>query len=101
MDTKIFETEQGVAVTADLSQQEPHVEVVDLKSSVAFSDERLAVGISMIGLQTKRLSRAQRKRLIRERKMGEGTWMEKKPPRKTPSQDKGAVGSSGCVKRPH
>jgi hypothetical protein len=34
--------------------------------------------------------------------MREGTWMEKKPPRKTPSsQDKGAVGSSGGVKRPH
>jgi hypothetical protein len=31
-----------------------------------------------------------------------GDWMEKKPPRKTPtSQDKGAVGSRGGVKRPH
>jgi hypothetical protein len=31
-----------------------------------------------------------------------GTWTEKKPPRKTPSyQDKGTVGSSGGVKRPH
>jgi hypothetical protein len=78
------------------------VEVVDLKPSVASSDERLAAGISMIGLQTKRLYGAQRKRLIRERKMREGTWTEKKPPRKTPlSQDKGAVGSSGGVKRPH
>jgi hypothetical protein len=44
------------------------VEVVDLKSSVASSDEeKLAAGISMIGLQTKRLSGAQRKRLIREK----------------------------------
>jgi hypothetical protein len=34
--------------------------------------------------------------------MREGTWMEKKPPRKTPSSlDKGAVGSTGGVKRPH
>jgi hypothetical protein len=34
--------------------------------------------------------------------MTEGTWMEKKPPGKTPSsQDKGAEGSSGSVKRPH
>jgi hypothetical protein len=57
MDKKIFETEQGVAVTADLSQQEPHVEVVDFKSSAASSDEeRLAAGISTIGLETKRLS---------------------------------------------
>jgi len=56
----------------------------------------------MIGLQTKRLSGAQQKKLTRERKTKEGSWMEKKPPRKTPSsQDKGAVGSSGGVKRPH
>jgi hypothetical protein len=78
------------------------VEVVDVKSSVASSDERLAAGISTIGLQPKKLSGAQRKRLFRERKMRDGTWTEKKPPRKTPSsQDKGTVGSSGGVKRPH
>jgi hypothetical protein len=79
------------------------VEVVYLKSSVASSnEERLAAGISTIGLQTKRISGAQRKRLIRERKMKEGTWTEKKPPIKTPSsEDKGTVGSSGGVKRPH
>jgi len=102
MDTKIFGTEQGAGTTADLSQQEPHVEVTDLKFPVPSSDEeRLAAGISTIGLQTKRLPGAQRKTLIRERKMREGTWMEKKPPRKTPSQDNGAVGSTGSVKRPH
>jgi hypothetical protein len=79
------------------------VEVVDIKSSVASSgEERLAAGISTIGLQTKRLSGAQQKRLTRERKMKEETWAEKKPPRKTPSsQEKGAVESSGGVKRPH
>jgi hypothetical protein len=50
--------------------------VADLKSSVASSDEeRLAAGTSTIGLQTKRLER-NGKRLIRERKMREGTWME-------------------------
>jgi hypothetical protein len=78
------------------------VKVVDIKSSIASSDEeRLAAGISRIGLLTKRLSEAQRKRLTRERKM-EGTWMEKKPPRKTPSsQEKGVVESSGGVKGPH
>jgi hypothetical protein len=49
------------------------VEVVDLKSSLASSDEeRMAAGTSTIGLQTKRLSGAQRKRLIRERKMRKG-----------------------------
>jgi hypothetical protein len=31
MDTNIFEAEQGAAAPADLLQQEPHVEVVDLK----------------------------------------------------------------------
>jgi hypothetical protein len=77
MDTRNFETKQEAATTADLPQQEPHEGVSDLKSSVASSDEeRLAVGISMIGLQTKRLSGAQWKRLIRKRKMKEGTWME-------------------------
>ena len=70
------------------------MEVIDVKSSAVSSDEeRLAAGISMIGLQAKRLSGAQQKRLTRERKMREGNWMEKKPPRKTPmSQEKGAVG---------
>jgi hypothetical protein len=50
------------------------VEFADLKFSVPSSDEeRLAAGISTNRLQTKRLSGAQRKRLIRERKMREGT----------------------------
>jgi hypothetical protein len=103
MDTNISEPKQGAAATADLLQQEPHMEVVDIKSSVASSDEeRLTAGISTIGLQTKRLSGAQRKRLTRDRKMKEGTWTEKKPPRKaSSSQEKGAVESSGGVKRPH
>jgi hypothetical protein len=102
MYTNISEPKQGAADTADLLQQQPHVEVIDIKSSVASSDEeRLAAGVSMIGLQTKRLSGAQQQRLTRERKM-EGTWTEKKPPRKTPlSQQKGARKSSGGVKRPH
>jgi hypothetical protein len=51
-----------------LSQQEPHEEDAELKSSAASSDEeRLAAGISTTGLQTKRLSGAQQKRLTRER----------------------------------
>jgi hypothetical protein len=67
MDMKIYETKQGAATTSDLSQQEHHEEVAELKSSAASSDERLAAGVSTIGLQTKRLSGAQRKRLTRER----------------------------------
>jgi len=83
---KNFETKQEAATTADLSQQEPHSKVADVMPSAASSDEEtLAAGISTIGLQTKRLSGAQRKRLTRERKKREGTWTEKKPPGKTPS----------------
>jgi hypothetical protein len=101
MDTSIFEIKQGATTSADLLQQKSHVEVIEKKPSVASSDEeRLAAGISTIGLQVKRLFGAQQKRLKRERKMREGTWTEKKPPYKTPSpQDKGVVGSSGrCEK---
>jgi hypothetical protein len=102
MDTSISEAKEGATTSADLLQQEPHVEVIEQKPSVASSDERLAAGISTIGLQTKRLSGAQRKRLTRERKERAETWTEKNPPRTNPSsQDKGAVGSSGGVKRPH
>jgi hypothetical protein len=103
MDTNTFEPEQEAAVPADLLQQETHVEVVDSKFSVYLSDEgRLAAGVSMTRLQTKRLAGAQRKRLTRERKMKEGTWTYTKPPRKTPSsQEMGAVGSSGGVRRPN
>ena len=56
MDTNNSETKQGAALPADLLQQKPHVEIIDLKSS---DEERLAAGISTIGLQAKRLSRAQ------------------------------------------
>jgi hypothetical protein len=59
MDTNTSEPEQEVAVPAELLQQEPHVE-----SSVDLSDEvRLAAGVSMTRLQTKKLSGAQWKRL--------------------------------------
>jgi len=100
---KNFETKQEAATTADLSQQQPHSKVVDVMPSVASSDaERLDAGISTTGLQTKRLSGAQWKRLTRERKMREGTWTEKKPPGKTPStQSKNGAGSSRGVKRHH
>jgi len=98
-----FITKQEAATTADLSQQEPHLKVVDVMPSFASPDEeRLAADISTIGLQTKRLSGVQRKRLTRERKMREGTWTEKKPPGKAPStQSKDGAGGSGGVKRPH
>jgi phosphosulfolactate phosphohydrolase-like enzyme len=53
MDINIIEPEQGVAVAADLLQQESQVEVVGCKPSAVPSDEdRLAAGISTIGLHS-------------------------------------------------
>jgi hypothetical protein len=104
MDTNTFEPEQEAVVPADLLQQEAHVEVVGPKPSTDLSDEvRLAAGKSMTRLPTKKLSAVRWKRLTRERKMKkEGTWTDKKPPRKTPSSlGMGAAGSSGGVKRAH
>jgi hypothetical protein len=90
MDTKVMDLKQGA--TADLLQQKPHVEAVD----------SLAAGISTTGLQTKRLSGAQREKLNREGKMREGTWTVEKHPRITPlSHVKGIAGSSGGANRPH
>ena len=101
MDMNVKELKQGASKIADLLQR--NKEVLEPKPSTASSDEEiLAAGISTIGLQAKRLYGAQRKKLIKERKMREGTWMQEKPNRKnTPSQDKGKAGSSGGVKRPH
>ena len=104
MNTNESEPKQGADTSADLlSQQQPQMKAVEPKLSAASSeDERLVTGISTIGLQTKRLSGAQRKRLTRERKMREGTWTVEKPPSKPPSsQTKGVAEGSGGVKRPH
>jgi hypothetical protein len=77
MDTN-SETKQEAATTADLPQQEPREGVADLKSPVASSDEeKLAAGISTIGLQTKRLSGAQRKKAY-QRKEDEGRDLDGK-----------------------
>jgi hypothetical protein len=101
MDMKEIELKQGA--TADLLQQKPHVEAADSKTSAVSSDEeRLAAGISAIGLQTKRPSGAQRRKLTRERKMKEETWTAERPPGKTASSRvKGTAWGSEGVKRPH
>jgi hypothetical protein len=84
-----------------LLKQKPQKEVLESKPSTASSDEeKLAAGISTIVLQAKRFSGAQRKKLVRGRKMKEGTWMVE-PKRNFPSQDKGTAGSSVGVKSPH
>jgi hypothetical protein len=70
MDKKTFElqSKQGAATSADLLQQEPHVEVTDPKPSAASAGkERLAEGITTIRLQTKRLSGAQRRESLLEK----------------------------------
>jgi hypothetical protein len=82
MDTNVNKPRQEAS--ADLSQQEPHTEAIEKTSATSSEEERLAAGVSMIGLQAKRLSGAQRKKLMRERKMKEGTWTAEKPQRKTP-----------------
>jgi hypothetical protein len=81
VDTVFDEPEQGVTLAADLLQ-DTHAEVVGSKPSIVPSDEeRLAAGISTIRPQTNRLSGAQWKKLIKARKMKEGTWTVEKPPR--------------------
>jgi hypothetical protein len=54
MDTSTSKTIQGAVNPADFLQQEPHAEVVEQKLSTVSSDEeKLAAGISTIGLQAK------------------------------------------------
>jgi hypothetical protein len=98
-----FETEQGATTTADLLQQGPHVEVADLGTPAVSSDEeRLAAGISTIGLHAKAPSGAQRRRFTREGGMKEGTWMAERSPGGAPSSRvKGTAGGGGGVKGPH
>jgi hypothetical protein len=95
-----LEFKQGAVISADFEEQKPHVKGTD---PVACSEEEgLAKGISTIGLKAKKLSGAQPRKLTRERKMREGTWTERKPPRRIPlSDDRSAAGISGGVKRPH
>jgi hypothetical protein len=84
MDAREMELKQGAA--ADLLQQGPHVEVAESGTSAVSSDEeRLAAGISTIGLQAKGPSGAQWRRLTREGGMEEGTWTAERPPGGAPS----------------
>jgi hypothetical protein len=78
MDRSTFKTKQGAVNPADLLQQELHAEVTEQKLPAVSSDEeKLAAGISTTGLQAKRLSGAQRRKRMKEKKMREGTWREK------------------------
>jgi hypothetical protein len=86
-----------------LLQQETHVEDADSGTSAVSSDEeRLAAGISRIGLQAKGPSGAQRRRLTREGGMKEGTWTAERPPGGAPSSRvKGTAGGWwGCEMTP-
>jgi len=72
MNTFVKEPKQGASIIADLFKQKPQEEVLESELSTAFSDEeKLAAGISKIGLQAKRLSGSQGKNLVRERKVTE------------------------------
>jgi hypothetical protein len=95
MDTREMELKKGAA--ADLLQQGPHVEVADSGTSAVSSDEeRLAAGVSAIGLQAKGPSGAQRRRLTRGGGMKEGTWTAERPPGGAPSSRvKGTAGGGG------
>jgi hypothetical protein len=101
MDTREKELKQGAA--ADLLQQGPHIEVADSgTSAVSLDEERLAAGISTIGLQDKGPCGAQRRRLTREGGMKDGTWTAERPSGGAPSSRvKGTAGSGGGVKGPH
>ena len=104
MNTTELESKQEADSSADLpTQPQPQLKVVEPKPSAASTDEeKLVAGISMIGLQTKRLSGAQWRKLIRERKMKEGTWKDEKLPGKTPSsRAKGVAEGSEGVQRPY
>ena len=75
-DTNVKELKQGASKIADLLQRSSQDEVLEPKPSTASSDEkRLAAGISTIGLQTKKLSGAQKRRL---RKKDEGGNLDRK-----------------------
>jgi hypothetical protein len=105
MESEEFETESshGTVTSVDLLRQDPTEESAEPKPSVASpEEEKLATGVSAIGLKIKRLSGAQRRKLNREKKKKEGTWMERKPPSKYPkSGARSDAGSIGSVKRPH
>jgi hypothetical protein len=61
MDTSNYEIQLVAVNPVGLPQFKPHEEVkVQATSAVSSDEERLAAGISTIGLQTKRLSGAQR-----------------------------------------
>jgi hypothetical protein len=99
MDTREMKLKQGAA--ADLLQQGPHVEVAESGTSALSSDEeRLAAGISTIGLQAKGPSGAQWRRLSREGGMKEGTWMAERPLGGAPSRVKGMAGGWGSEETP-
>ena len=70
MNTFVKESKEGASTTAELLKQKPHEGILESKPSTASSDEeKLAAGISTIGLQAKRLSGAQGKKLVRDRKV--------------------------------
>ncbi len=92
--------QQGAATAADLLQDRPNqgaVETTDLNPSMqqrvatatdltqvnpsaeTSEEDKLAGSVDKMGLTTKRLSGAQRRKLNRAKKIAEGTWKAQKP----------------------
>jgi hypothetical protein len=103
MNTNEPKPKQGTDSSADLPiQLHPQMKDGKPKLSKASDEQRPVAGTSKVGLQTRRLYEAQRKRLIRERKMREGTWKADKPPGKSSlSQVKRMPEGTGSVQRQH
>jgi hypothetical protein len=105
MESEEFETEssQGTVTSVDLLRQDPTEESANPKTF------RCLIGGGDIGYRhlvnrnaNQTTLGAQQRKLNREKKKKEGTWMERKPPSKDPkSGDRSEAGSSGGVKRPH
>jgi hypothetical protein len=104
MESEEYEIESScrTVISVDLSRHGPHGESADPKPSAASSEEeKLAACILLIGLQIKRLSGAQQRKLNRQKNKKEGTCMERKPRKAPTSGERSEAGSSGGVRRPH
>ncbi|VEN35377.1 unnamed protein product [Callosobruchus maculatus] len=105
------------ALPGDDALKRPHAQNVQLDNSSAASrsfhahlfivalksNEMVIISVQGMGLQMRpRLSGAQRRKLVKERKMAEGTWTEKNPRKKAPGHKKGErrppAKPSGAVK---
>lgn len=62
--------------------------------------DTISAGVTQLGLQRTKLSGAQRRRLRKEKKIAEGTWLEKKPQKVDHSKREGGAKKIAGPKRP-